>query len=354
MFRRATLMTRSLSVLATSSILLILVCSKNLVPVPIQAQEPDSIGSIERLDPALDALIPQNAKVEKVAGGFIFTEGPLWRPSMGLWFSDVIGDVVRQWSPDGKVIEILHPMGFPPTMRAGRGLIGPNAMVADEDGAVLLCEHANRRIVRITKDMLISVLVDRYQDKKLNSPNDLVYRSDGALYFTDPPYGMPKEDSDPAKELPFNAVFRFSHGKLQAVIKDLTRPNGIAFSPDQKTLYVDNSDPARKIWMKYDVKADGTVTNGQLMADATTDKGSGNPDGMKLDSFGNIYSAGPGGLWIFSGAGKHLGTIKMPEIVSNCAWGDDGRTLYITARTSVYRIRLSVSGERVLYQPDSN
>jgi gluconolactonase len=311
------------------------------------------MGSIDRLDPTLDTLIPHDAKVEKVAGGFIFTEGPLWRPSMGLWFSDVIGDVVRQWSPDGKVIEILHPMGFPPEMRAGRGLIGPNAMVADQDGAVLLCEHANRRIVRITKDMLISVLVDRYEGKRLNSPNDLVYRSDGSLYFTDPPYALPKEDSDPAKELPFNGVFRLSHGKMQVIVKDLTRPNGIAFSPDQKTLYVDNSDPAHKIWMKYDVKADGTVTNGQLMADATSDKGSGNPDGMKLDSLGNIYSAGPGGLWIFSGAGKHLGTIKMPEIVSNCAWGDDGKTLYITARTSVYRIKLSVSGERVPYQPDS-
>ena len=348
----ATLMKSSLSALTTAIVLFTLACSKTPAPITSPAQSVASVATIDRLDPALDALIPQDAKVEKVAGGFVFTEGPLWRPSMGLWFSDVLGDVVRQWSPDGKVIEILHPMGFPPEAVGGRKLIGPNAMVADQDGAVLLCEHANRRIVRITKDMLISVLVDRYQGKRLNSPNDLVYRSDGSLYFTDPPYGLPKEDSDSAKELPFNAVFRLSHGKLQPVIKDLTRPNGIAFSPDQKTLYVDNSDPAHKIWMKYDVKADGSVANGQLMADATTDKGAGNPDGMKLDSLGNIYSAGPGGLWIFSGAGKHIGTIKMPEIVSNSAWGDDGKTLYITARTSVYRIRLSVSGEKVLYQPE--
>jgi len=349
----AILMKKCLSVFATTALLFALACFRALAPATLPAQSPASTATIDRLDPALDSLIPQGAQLEKVAGGFIFTEGPLWRPSIGLWFSDVMGDVVRQWSPDGKVIEILHPMGFPPEMRAGRGLIGPNAMVADQDGAVLLCEHANRRIVRITKDMLISVLVDRYQGKRLNSPNDLVYRSDGSLYFTDPPYGFPKEDSDPAKELPFNAVFRLSHGKLQVIVKDLTRPNGIAFSPDQKTLYVDNSDPARKIWMKYDVAPDGTVKNGQLMADATADKGTGNPDGMKLDSLGNIYSAGPGGLWIFSSAGKHLGTIRTPEIVSNCAWGDDGKTLYITARTSVYRIRLSVSGEKVLYQPDS-
>jgi gluconolactonase len=346
-------MKRKLSILATTIVLLTGACNKAPFPTDSPAQSSASLGTVIRLDPALDALIPQDAKVEKVAGGFIFTEGPLWRPSMGLWFSDVIGDVVRQWSPDGKVIELLHPSGFPASMRGGRGLVGPNAMVADKDGAVLLCEHANRRIVRITNDMLVSVLVDRYQGKRLNSPNDLVYKSDGSLYFTDPPYGLPQQDTDPAKELPFNGVFRLSHGNLQVIVKDLSRPNGIAFSPDQKTLYVDNSDPAHKIWMKYDVKADGTVTNGQLMADATADKGSGNPDGMKLDNLGNIYSAGPGGLWIFSGAGKHLGTINMPEVVSNCAWGDDGKTLYITARTSVYRIRLSVSGERVLYQPDS-
>lgn len=318
----------------------------------LQRRVPAHLQNVLRLDLALDALVPRDAKVEKVAGGFIFTEGPLWRPRMGLWFSDIIGNVVRQWSPDGGVIEILHPMGFPARMWGGRGLVGPNAMVADKDGAVLLCEHANRRIVRITKDMLISVLVDRYRGKRLNSPNDLVYRSDGSLYFTDPPYGLPKQDSDPAKELPFNGVFRLSQGKLQVIIKDLNRPNGIAFSPNQKVLYVSNSDPAHKIWMMYDVAADGTVRNGRVMADATADKGSGNPDGMKIDAKGNLYCAGPGGLWIFSPTGKHLGTIKVPEVVSNCAWGDDGKTLYITARTSVYRIRLSVPGEKVLYQPN--
>jgi gluconolactonase len=215
---------------------------------------------------------------------------------------------------------------------------------------VLLCEHANRRIVRVTKDMLVSTVVDRYEGKRLNSPNDLVYRPDGSLYFTDPPYALPQEDSDPAKELPFNGVFRLAHGKLQVVIKDLTRPNGIAFTPDGKTLYISNSDPKRKIWMRYDVAEDGTVKNGQLFFDATADKGNGNPDGMKLDAQGNIYGAGPGGLWVFSPAGKHLGTVKVPEIVSNCVWGDDGKSLYITARTSVYRIKLPVAGEKVLYQ----
>lgn len=315
-------------------------------PVPISSTTAD----IERLDPAINALVPRNAKLEKVATGFGFTEGPVWRPGMGLWFSDLTEDVVRQWSPDGKVLVILRPMGFPARMWGGRGLVGPNAMVADKDGAILLCEHANRRIVRITKDMLISVVVDNYQGKRLNSPNDLVYKSDGSLYFTDPPYGLPQEQTDSAKELPFNGVFRLAHGKLQVLIKDLDDPNGIAFSPDEKTLYVDNSDPKRKIWMMYDVAPDGTVRNGRVMADATSSKGAGNPDGMKLDSQGNIYSAGPGGLWIFSPKGNHLGTIETPEVVANCAWGDDGKTLYIVARTSVYRIRLSVPGEKVPYQ----
>jgi gluconolactonase len=324
-------------------------CSTAPAPAPA-AQQPAAAPSVVRLDPALDALVPQSVQIEKVAGGFTFTEGPVWRPDGTLWFSDVIGDEVRQWSPDGKVIGILHPAGFDPDPRGGRGLYGPNGMILDKDGAVLLCEHANRRIVRITKDMLISTLVDRYEGKRLNSPNDLVFRADGSLYFTDPPYGLPKEDSDPDKTLPFNGVFRLAHGKLQAVIKDMTRPNGIAFSPDGKTLYISNSDPKRKMWMRYDVAADGSLKNGQVFFDATSETAAGNPDGMKLDAQGNIYGAGPGGLWVFSPSGKHLGTVKVPEIVSNCVWGDDGKSLYITARTSVYRIKLPVEGAKVPYQ----
>ena len=337
-----------ISLFATPLILMLAACSSAPSPAPSAPQSAPE--TVLRLDPALDALIPKDVQIEKIAGGFTFTEGPVWRPDGNLWFSDVLGDEVRQWSPDGKVVGILHPEGFDNDPRGGRGLYGPNGMILDKDGAVLLCEHANRRIVRVTKDILISTLVDRYEGKRLNSPNDLVYHSDGSLYFTDPPYGLPKEDSDPAKELPFNGVFRLAHGKLQVVIKDLTRPNGIAFSPDGKTLYISNSDPKRKIWMRYDVAADGSVKNGQLFFDATAEKDSGNPDGMKLDTQGNIYGAGPGGLWVFSPSGKHLGTVKVPEIVSNCVWGDDGKSLYITARTSVYRLKLPVAGEKVLYQ----
>jgi gluconolactonase len=192
-------------------------------------------------------------------------------------------------------------------------------------------------------------LLEKYEGKRFNSPNDLVYKSDGSLYFTDPPYGLVKQDADPAKELKFNGVFRYAGGKLQAVIQDLTRPNGLAFSPDETTLYVANSEPQR-LWMRYDVEADGSVSNGRVFADVTAEKEDGNPDGMKVDSRGNVYASGPGGVWVFAPDGKHLGTIKPPETPANCNWGDDGMSLYITARTSVYRIRVAVSGRKVLYQ----
>lgn len=320
---------------------------------PKPAAEPETartaVGSIARLDPAFDSLVPPSAQIEKLAGGFQFIEGPLWFPAGYLWFSDVVGNVVRQWSPDGKVIEILRPGGYDKNDAPPGSFIGPNGMIADKDGAVLLCQHGNRRIVRIGRDRGISVLVDRFEGKRLNSPNDLVYRSDGALYFTDPPYGLVKQDDDPAKELAFNGVFRLSNGKLSVVVQDLTRPNGIAFSPDEKTLYVANSDEKRKLWMRYDVLPGGNVANGRVFFDVTAEKEDGLPDGMKVDSSGNLYCAGPGGVWVFSRDGKHLGTIKPPETPANCNWGDDGKTLYITARTSLYRIKTAATGKRALY-----
>src|SRR5579863_1390903 len=219
-----------------------------------------------------------------------------------------------------------------------------------KDGFVLLCQHTNCRIVRVAKDFNQAPYLEKYQGKRFNSPNDLVYKSDGALYFTDPPYGLLKQDDDPAKELKFNGVFRYAGGKLQVVVKDLTRPNGLAFSPDEKTFYVANSDEKHKVWMRYDVAADGTVSNGKVFADVTAEKEDGLPDGMKVDLQGNVYGSGPGGVWVFSPDGKHLGTIKPPETPANCGWAEDGKTLYITARTSVYRIRLAVAGEKALYQ----
>ena len=299
--------------------------------------------------PAFDSLVPRDAAIEKVAGGFEFTEGPLWRPEGTLWFSDVTGNVVRSLSPAGQATVLIPKAGGETNAPAG-SFIGPNGMIADKDGYVLLCQHSNRRIVRVAKDLTLAPYLEKFEGKRFNSPNDLVYRSDGTLYFTDPPYGLLKQDDDPAKELPYNGVFRYAGGKLTVEIKDLTRPNGIALSPDEKTLYVSNSDEKKKIWMRYDVAPDGSISNGRLFADVTAETDKGVPDGFKVDSQGNLWASGPGGIWVFAPDGKHLGTLKTPEIPANCNWGDDGKTLYITAETGVYRIKLAVMGEKPLYQ----
>jgi gluconolactonase len=305
--------------------------------------------SIAGFDSAFDDLVSRDSRVEKVAGGFTFTEGPLWRPSGVLWFSDVPGNVVRQWSPDGTVVELLRPGGYDGDSLPPGGFIGPNGMTAGPGGSVMLCQHGNRRIVQIGPDMTVKTLVDSFEGRKLNAPNDLVYRSDGTLYFTDPPYGLPLGDDDPMKELPFNGVFKISRGKVELIIDDLTRPNGIAFSPDERTLYVSNSDETRRIWMRYDVAADGSVRNGSVLFDATAHEESGVPDGMKIDVRGNIWATAPSAVYVFSPGGKHLGTIKPPEDPANCAWGDDGGTLYVTAETGLYRIKTSVMGQKLVY-----
>jgi gluconolactonase len=305
--------------------------------------------SILRFDPAVDTLIPPDAKVEKLAGGFAFIEGPIWRPQGVLWFSDVVGNVTRQWSPDGRVIELLRPGGYDGNSLPAGGFIGPNGATAGEHGTVVMCQHGNRRIVRITNDLKVTTVVDSFEGKKLNSPNDVVYRSDGSLYFTDPPYGLAKFDDDPMKELPFNGVFKLTNGKLQVLVKDMTRPNGLAFSPDEKTLYVANSDENYRMWMRFDVNDDGTVRNGRVFADVSGEPEEGLPDGMKIDSLGNIWTTGPGGIWVFTPQGKHIGTIKPPEQPANCAWGEDGKTLFITANTGLYRLRTSVQGQKLVY-----
>jgi gluconolactonase len=307
-----------------------------------------AVESFLRVDPAFDSLIPAGTNIEKLAGGFAFTEGPLWRSNGSLWFSDVIGNVVRQWSPDGTITEILRPGGYDGNSLPEGGFNGPNGMTADRDGAVVLCQHGNRRIVRISRDGDVSTVVDRYEGKRLNSPNDLVFHPDGSLYFTDPPYGLPRQDEDASKELAWNGVYRLAEGKLQLIIEDLHRPNGLAFSPDYKVLYVANSERPMQ-WMQYDVASDGTVRNGRVFADVDDSTEPGVPDGLKIDVQGNLYAAGPGGVWVYSSEGAYLGTIKTPETSANCAWGDDGRSLYITAITGLYRVRLAVPGMPTVY-----
>lgn len=306
-------------------------------------------GEPKRLDPAINAIVPTGAKVEKVAGGFLFTEGPVWIKDGGyLLFSDIPANTIYKWKPGGEAEVFRKPSGYDGTDIPQGGFWGSNGLTLDKEGRLTVCEHGNRRVTRIEKDGKVRVLAAKYLGKRLNSPNDAVYRSNGDLYFTDPPYGPIQGDNDPKKELPFNGVYRITAaGKLGLLTKELERPNGIAFSPDETVLYVANSFGARRIWMSFPVNADGTIGKGKVFFDATNSAERGVPDGMKVDKKGNLYCTGPGGVLIFSPEGKHLGTIPVPEITTNVHWGDsDGKALYITAGTSVYRIRLSIAGLR--------
>jgi gluconolactonase len=314
---------------------------------------------IQRLDPAADQIVSANAKLERAVTGFNkWTEGPVWIEG-NLFFAEIPSNNIVKWAPGGDSSVFLHPSGYQESEPYKGSEPGSNGMTVDAKGRLTVAGHARRNIFRLESmqsSAQITVLADSYQGKKLNSPNDLVYRSDGSLYFTDPPYGLPtQKDDDPIKELQVNGVFRIPHAssqkagsapdrnQLQLVIKDLGRPNGIGFSPDEKFLYV--SDSGKRIWMRYAVAADGSVSDGSVFCDASADKARGGPDGLKLDKQGNLYGAGPGGVWIISPAGKHLVTIVTPERVGNLAWGDkDGKTLYITASTSIYRIRLNMEG----------
>jgi len=306
------------------------------------------VDEIVRLDPALDDIVDPNAKIEKIAGGFQFTEGPLWVRDGGyLLFSDPNANTIYRWTPDGQVSVFRAKSGYTGVDIGEYGQPGSNGLTLDLDGRLTIDEHGNRRVTRLEKNGVLTVLADRYEGKRLNSLNDLVYRSDGALYFTDPPFGLPKFYDDPRKELPFSGIFLLKDGHLKLLSTDLLGPNGLAFSPDEKYLYVDNWDVKKKVIMRYEVSPDGSLSNGTVFVDASPQPGEQAWDGLKVDQRGNVYGAGPGGVWIISPAGKHLGTIKAPEQPANMAWGDDdGRTLYLAARTSVYRVRLNVPGIR--------
>lgn len=314
---------------------------------------------VDRLDPALDSILPADAKLERVVTGLKWIEGPVWAGD-SLYFADIPSNSIRKWTPGQDASIWLQPSGYKGSAPYGGPEPGTNGMTLDVQGRLTVAGHAQRDVLRfesLDAAQPATVLVDSYQGKRFNSPNDLVYRSDGSLYFTDPPYGLPTQhDDDPLKQLKVNGVYRLPHaldhkpgappanGDLQLLVKDLTRPNGIAFSPGEKYLYVDNSEP-KKLWMRYTVKPDGTLTAPKLLYDATSDTRPGAPDGMKVDTAGNIYSAGPGGVWIFSPEGKPLGTIVMPERTANVTFaGPDRKTLYIAASGSIYRINVNIAG----------
>jgi gluconolactonase len=316
-------------------------------------------GPVVKLDPALDKIIAPNATVEKVADGLKFAEGPVWNRKPGyLLFSDIPANVINKWTPDKKVVPVVNPSGFTGTDDSLAGipisngfttvyLIGSNGVTLDQQHRIVFAAHGDRAIVRIEPDGKRTVLADHFEGKRLNSPNDLVYRSDGILYFTDPPAGLrPVNREFPQKELPFNGVFMIDkEGKLHLATKEVTFPNGLAFSPDEKYLYVD--DTAKKLIMRFEVQPDGTLTAGKVFFDMSPLQESGVADGMKVDKKGNIFCTGPGGVLVISSEGKHLGTIVAPELPANVAFGDsDGKTLYMAARTGIYRIHVKIEGIR--------
>jgi gluconolactonase len=306
---------------------------------PTPPATPPPAPATPAIDPAFQALFPASAQIEKIASGFQFIEGPVWLPGDRLLFSDVPGNVVHQWSAEGnQVTEFLRPSE------------NSNGLIAGPNNSLILCQHSGRRVAMRSPSGVLTTVTDRFEGRKLNSPNDAVYHSDGSLYFTDPPYGLEKQDDDPGKELAFNGVYRLAQGKLQVLTKDLSRPNGIALSPDEKVLYVANSDATRKLWMRYAVMPDGTLAAGRVFADVTAEKADGLPDGLKVDEKGNVWATGPGGVWVFSPEGKHLGTLKPAEVPANVAFGGpDGKTLFMTARTGLYRIQTTVAGKKAVY-----
>jgi len=301
--------------------------------------------AIVRLDPGLDSIIAPDTKIERVATGFKFLEGPMWHQER-LWFSDLVGNKLYAVSRDGKVEMLLDHSGGLDSVPPG-AYMGSNAMVTDKDHSVLLIQHGKRRIARLGNEFTTSPFLDRFENKRLNSPNDLVFAPDGSLWFTDPPFGLPKQNNDPAKELPFNGVYRYANGKLSAAIKDLPMPNGIGFSADGKTLYVSNSGPKMYV-EKFTLGPSGEVT-GRTTLISYPGSAPDVPDGLKIDSAGNVWTSGPGGIRIITPAGKVLGQIKLPEVAANLAWGEDGKTVYITASTSVYRLRTIIQGQLPLY-----
>jgi gluconolactonase len=313
-------------------------------------------AQIDRKDSRLGEIVPADARIEKLAGGFLFTEGPIWVPKSDetdgyLLFSDPNNNLIYRWTQDGQVSVFLTKSGYRGMDIGEYSQPGSNGLTLDRQGRLTINQHGNRRVVRMEKNGQFTVLADRFEGMRLNSPNDLVYKSDGALYFTDPPFGLPMFFDDPRKELPFSGVFRVSPdgSRVTLLTTDLKGPNGIVFSPDEKYLYVDNWDPGKKVVMRYEVQADGSLANGIVFFDMTSAPGEDALDGMKVDVNGNLYVSGPGGVWILSPDGKHLGTIAGPEHPHNFAWGDDdAKTLYLCAQTGLYRIKLMVPGVRPL------
>jgi gluconolactonase len=323
-----------------------------------EKKDPPIKFKLERLDVRLDKLIPKDAKLETLADGFAWTEGPVWMPAGYLLFSDIPNNRIVKWQEGKGTSDFLKPSGYS-GKRTDFREPGTNGLTIDSEGRLVMCEHGDRRISRLEKDgKTKTTLVDKFEGKRLNSPNDLAYRSNGDLYFTDPPYGrmlkkftgLSERDLFPDRDLDFCGVYRLAKdGKLTLLTKQMSKPNGIAFSPDERTLYVANSDPFNPVWMAFPVKEDGTLGSGKVFFDARKlfGKKPGIPDGMKVDHHGNLFATGPGGVQILDPDGTHLGTVETGVPTANCAWGsEDGSVLYICANTAICRIKTTTKGPK--------
>jgi gluconolactonase len=308
-----------------------------------------SVGTIERLDASLNAIIDENAEIEVIAEGHTWTEGPLWVPMHNmLLFSDIPPNKVYKWTEAGGVEEYLQPSGYTGTGPSGRKEPGSNGLVLRADGRLVLCQHGDRCIAVMDAPLdqpapKFIALVSSYEGKKLNSPNDAIFDRAGNLWFTDPPYGLPQNVDDSTKELPFQGVFRATpQGEVRLLTDTITRPNGIALTPDEQTLVVANSDPQKAVWYAYHVTPEGTLSQGRILYDATEESKTarGLPDGLKFDRMGNLFASGPGGVWIFNPDGKLIGRIRLSDPASNCALTPDDKVLFITNDDRVLRVRL--------------
>lgn len=312
---------------------------------------PRTTGTIHRDDSGMNELLPEGAHIEILADGLDWAEGPVWVPALHrLLFSDIPKNTVYQWGAESGLSVYLRPAGYMWDDPAGEEL-GSNGLVLDTQGRLVLCDHGNRAISRLnTENFTKTILTDRYEGQRLNSPNDAVFKSNGDLYFTDPPYGLEGLNQSPEKELDFNGVYRLTRaGRLDLLVRDLTFPNGIGFSPDEQRLYVAVSDPDRPVWMVYDVEADGTLANGRVFADATPWQRQdlpGLPDGLTVDGDGNLFASGPGGIHVFAPDGTHLGRIETGQTTANCTFGgEDGSVLFMTADAYLCRIQTTTHGQ---------
>jgi len=308
------------------------------------SSQPRTIGHVERLDPGLDAIVSTSAVFEVLSDGHAWTEGPVWVPALHavLW-SDIPNNAIYRWSEGDTASVWLKPSGYTGDVERG-GEMGSNGLALDGQGRLVMTQHGDRRIARLDAPLtapepVFTTLTDRFEGKRYSSPNDLAIRSTGDVYFTDPPYGLEQGADDPAKETTVNGVYRLApDGSVTRLIDDLSRPNGVIFSPDQKTLYVSNSDPAQGIIRAYDVEDDGSLANGRVFFDSWG-------DGMAVDQSGNVYVAvGQDGVFVISPDGVHLGSLVTGERTSNCTFGDDGSTLYVTSNMYLVRIRLTTKG----------